>query len=322
MQPLAPMEPKRGEIIPSGSDWIAQIKWDGVRLLTYYDGARLQLFNRKKRERTQHYPELTDIRNYCRAKSVILDGEVIALGPDGKPSFHEVMRRDGIRRLERVPRMRQLVPVTFMIFDLLYADGSSLCRLPLHKRLELLETLVTPNECVQLVSSYADGVSLFNVMKENDMEGIVMKQRESPYVAGTKSDRWLKIKNYHDLIAVIGGFTVRDQVVNALLLGLYDADGRLWYIGHAGTGKLSQAEWRTLTALLHPTVTTEQPFANRPERHRDAYWVRPTVAVKVTYIEWTPGGALRQPSVQSVVDVPLRQCVFPGRDSPFNGYMT
>jgi bifunctional non-homologous end joining protein LigD len=82
------MEPKISDSIPAEKSWIGQAKWDGVRVLTYYDENEVTLFNRKKHERTYHYPELIEIQRYCRASSVILDGEIIALGSDGKPSFH------------------------------------------------------------------------------------------------------------------------------------------------------------------------------------------------------------------------------------------
>src|SRR4051812_46226333 len=110
MKPIIPMEPLSGELIPQGHEWISQVKWDGVRVLTYHDGHEVRLYNRKLHERTFHYPELTHIRSYCDADSVILDGEIIALGSDGNPSFHEVMRRDGIRRMEKVAQAKKVVP--------------------------------------------------------------------------------------------------------------------------------------------------------------------------------------------------------------------
>src|SRR3954471_6170842 len=102
LEPIFAMEPVSSATIQSGEDWIAQIKWDGVRILTYADDQEVRLYNRKKNERTLHYPEVTNISEYCTSHSVILDGEVIVLGEDGKPSFHDVMRRDGLRKLERL----------------------------------------------------------------------------------------------------------------------------------------------------------------------------------------------------------------------------
>lgn len=308
MEPILPMEPQSSDTIPQGEDWIAQVKWDGVRVLTYYDGQRVRLFNRKLNERTYHYPELHEIRSYCNAQSVILDGEIVALGSDGKPSFHEVMRRDGIRRMEKVSRYQSIVPVTYMIFDIIFLNGEWLNRMAFGERMEILQKVIHTGDQVQLVASEPDGETLFEVIRQHDMEGIVLKQIHSPYLIGEKKDVWRKVKNYHDLIAVIGGFTLNGGIVNAILLGLYDEQGQLWYIGHTGTGKLTQQEWRELTDQLRPGVIRERPFVNKPERESDAYWVRPELTVKIQYAEWTEGRALRQPSIQSIVDVQPTEC--------------
>lgn len=309
MEPVIPFEPVRKDEIPAG-DWISQVKWDGVRVLTYWDGNQVRLFNRKKNERTQNYPELLDIATFCAAESVILDGEVIALGPDGKPSFHEVMRRDGIRRYDRVPFMEKQVPVTYMIFDVLFYNGKWMLKHPLNERIDLLDKIVDPTEHVQLVSSHEDPETLFSVIEKQGMEGIVMKKPDSAYLIGEKKDIWVKVKNYKDLIAAIGGFTLNGDVVNAILLGLFDQEDRFYYIGHTGTGKLTSDEWRALTERLSPLVIKDRPFVNHPERQRDTFWVKPKVTVKIQFAEWTPGHVLRQPSIQSFVQIPVHECTF------------
>ncbi|WP_123042874.1 RNA ligase family protein [Cohnella candidum] len=313
MEPIYPFEPVISETIPTEPHWRHEIKWDGTRILTYHHQHGTKLFNRKQNERTRHYPELLEVPSYCKASSVILDGEVIALAADGKPSFHEVMRRDLIQKLHRVPEMQRSVPITYMIFDVVYCDGEWVNSRPLSERLELLHGIITPNEHVQLVASHGDGASLFEVMRQQSMEGIVCKDLRSAYALGGKDDRWRKVKNYGDVMAAIGGFTLNGGFVNAVLLGQYDGEGKLWYIGHTGTGKLTKAEWRDLTGILTPMMTNSSPFANRPDRHKDAYWVTPKLTAKVQYSEWRwqEGRALRQPSIQSFVNVPPEQCRLP-----------
>ncbi len=308
------MEPKSSSTIPKGNHWIAQVKWDGVRVLTYHEKPQVRLFNRKLRERTLHYPEITDVPSFCDAGSVILDGEVIALGPDGKPSFREVMRRDGVTRLERVEAVRKSVPIIYMVFDIIYLNGQWINTLPFSERTEILANVLRPNEHVQIVSSESDSQALWTVMKDYGMEGIVVKQKQSPYYIAQERDVWLKVKNYRDLIAVIGGFTLRGEIINSILLGLYDKEGKLWYIGHAGAGKMTQHDWRELTAALRPMAVPKPPFVNKPERHRDALWVQPQLTVKVKYAEWTEGGALRQPTIEGFTTVPPEEC----RVKPFN----
>lgn len=308
LTPVIPFEPVSTETIPQGEHWIAQIKWDGVRVLTYYDGENVKLYNRKVRERTFHYPELTTIQSYCTAHSVILDGEIIALGSDGKPSFHEVMRRDGIRRQERVKEIQKSVPITYMVFDVVHVNGKWINKRPLKERIEILSNIVMPNDHVQLVTVHHDADTLFEVVKQYQMEGIVMKDLNASYAFNGKDKRWQKKKNVQDLIAVIGGVTLRNGIVNAVLLGLYDDHGHLWYIGHAGTGKLTKAEWRELTERIKPLIAEKRTFVNQPERIKDAIWVKPVIAAKVQFMEWTNAKSLRQPSIQAFVDAAPEEC--------------
>lgn len=309
MHPIIPMEPINCETIPEGPNWIAQVKWDGVRIVTYFDGQETRLFNRRKNERTIQFPELADIQTYCKARSVILDGEVIALGSDGKPSFHEVMRRDGIRRPEKVSQAQKAVPITYMIFDVIFLDGEWIINRSLRERMSLLSEIIMPNEHVQLVPGNDNGQALYDVIQQHGMEGIVMKDLNSKYVIGGKEKQWQKKKYYRDTIAVVGGVTLRDNIVNALLLGLYDQEGHLFYIGHAGTGRFTQSDWRALTERIAPLTQQNSPFANKPSRVKGAVWLTPKITVKVQFAEWTEGFTLRQPSIQAVVDVPADHCV-------------
>lgn len=295
--------------LPDGEERIAQVKWDGVRMLTYYDGERVQLFNRKRNDRTAQYPELASIEAYCRAKSVILDGELIALA-DGRPSFHQIMRRDGLRRLGGLDAVRRAVPVTYMVFDILYCDGIWLTETPLRRRQELLTERLIPGEHIQPVASFLRPRELYRVVQEQGLEGIVVKDPDSTYAIGGKDARWQKVKNYQDLIATVGGVTLRAGTVNALLLGLYDDAGRFLYIGHAGTGKLTQEDWRLFTELADSLQSAKRPFANLPERSKDARWLAPVITVRIRYLEWTHHGTLRQPSIQAFLPADPRESTF------------
>jgi bifunctional non-homologous end joining protein LigD len=307
------MEPVSSEAIPNGEDWVAQIKWDGVRVLTYADDQEVRLYNRKKNERTLHYPEITNIRQYCKSRSVILDGEVIALGQNGKPSFHDVMRRDGLRKMERIKIAAESVPIIYMIFDVIYLNGEWIDHKPFHERNELLAEIIKTNEHIQLVPSVTEAESLFRAIKEQEMEGIVLKRTASPYAIGKKRDDWLKVKNYRDIIAVIGGFTLAHHTVNSILLGLYDNEGKLHYVGHTGTGKMSAGDWKDLTKELKEMVADHPPFKKKPPHHAHAVWVLPEKTVKIKFAEWTEGGAMRQPSIEGFIAVPPQECVLETR---------
>ncbi|MDD9266650.1 DNA ligase [Paenibacillus sp. GCM10023248] len=309
LNPVIPFEPVSTETIPEGKQWIAQIKWDGVRMLTYDDGHNVRLVNRRLNDRTLQYPEIASTRSYCKASSVILDGELIAL-KDGRPSFHEIMRRDGVRNAKNLPLAIKSVSVVYMIYDILFLNGKWLVDEELQERQRILSEVIHTNETIQLVPNYPDADALFAVMKQHDMEGVVIKDLQSKYLIGGKDKRWMKKKIVHDLIAVVGGVTKRGQLVNALMLGLYDASGQLWYIGHAGTGKLTQQDWRSLTDVVNGMTIGSKPFVNVPERSKDAIWIEPRITVKINYMEWTRDRNLRQPSIQAIVTASPEECGF------------
>lgn len=310
LKPIIPFEPVKTDIIPVGDEWVSQVKWDGVRLLTYYDGDTVRLFNRKLNERTYHYPELLNITTYCTANSVILDGEVIALGDDGKPSFPTVMRRDGIRRFEKVNDVRKHVPITYMVFDVIYYNGIWMNEQKLTDRMRRLKEIIVPSPFIQVVPSFTNSNELFEVIKAQGMEGIVIKNLNSPYFINGKNDRWQKKKNIQHIHAVVAGVTLRSGIVNSLLLGLYDEKNNLIYIGHSGTGKLKQKERIQLTTLIQPLIVNRSPFINKPERMKDSIWLKPILTVKVTFLEWLPTKRLRHPTVQAFVQVPPSKCKF------------
>ncbi|MGG1514024.1 DNA ligase [Paenibacillus oryzisoli] len=310
LEPIIPFEPIQSEKIPTGPNWIAQIKWDGIRMLTYFDGQSTRLWNRRRNERTLQYPELLDVRAYCTASSVILDGEIIAMD-DAKPSFHQIMKRESLRKEVNIAKARHQTPVTYMLFDLLMLNGEWVTDKPLAERQRLLERVIRPQPSLQLTPSVPDGRQLYELMKAHRMEGIVCKDLMSTYAIGGKDARWMKRKIFHDLYAVIGGVTYRDGTVNAILLGLYDREGRFVYIGHAGTGLVSREEWRQLTALVEGMKIPQHPFVNEPERNSKEWaWLAPQLTVKIQYMEWTPNGTMRHPSIQAFGGAELAACTF------------
>ena len=102
LKPVIPFEPESSKMIPSGKEWTHQIKWDGTRILSYHSNNQTRLYNRHLRDKTGQYPELVMGSSYCEGTSFILDGEVIALGEDGNPSFYEVMKRDRLTKMDEL----------------------------------------------------------------------------------------------------------------------------------------------------------------------------------------------------------------------------
>lgn len=299
-EPIIPFEPVMSDEIPDGKEWIHQVKWDGVRVLAYFEGTETRLFNRHGNERTAVFPEIARAQNYLSALSAIVDGEVIALDTSGKPSFHEVMRRDGISRMEKIPVLRREVPITYMIFDLIYRDGEWIDQVPLERRCDMLSDVLIETGQVRRVTSEEDGFALYQAVKQQGMEGIVSKNLNSKYLIKGKNGSWKKIKTERDLIAVIGGVTRRSSRFNALMLGLYNRQGQLVYIGRAGPGRLSEQQWQIFTNHVGLIKTSVCPFSNPPEAIKDVQWLKPDLTVKVVYREWTRGGNLRQPVIQAI----------------------
>lgn len=304
---VRPFEPISTEQLPSGDRWAAQIKWDGVRILAYYDGQTSRLVNRKGNDRTKQYPEFADITKYCRASSVILDGEMIAIEGQ-KPSFHAIMKRDGLRKEMELAKAARSVSVTYMLFDILYCNGEWVTDQSLEQRQKLLDSLIVPNNHLQICQNFPDSEQLFAIMKHNGWEGVICKDLDSKYAIGGKDSRWQKKKISRDLYAAIGGVTYRDGIVNALLLGLYDEAGRFLYIGHAGAGKFTDEDWRLMTKEAERLRLPQRPFFNLPQRVKGAAWMTPSLTVKVEYLEWTDGGTLRHPVLQSLANVPPEAC--------------
>lgn len=310
LKKIIPFEPVAASLIPSGEEWISQIKWDGVRIQTYFDGNEITLFNRKGHERTDHYPELRSATHLQGCRSAILDGEVISLDEDGLPSFRQVMKRDGIRKMDKVDALADTVPILYMVFDIIYLNGKWINNEPLSERLLKLEQTVRPNDHVQFVQSVKDGQALFEAVKQLNMEGIVSKDLSSKYEIGGKNGSWRKIKYFGDLIAVVGGVTYRGSRINSLMVGLYDNEGNLHYISHVGTGRLTQQEWKELTVFTESIKTADCPFRITPETARAHSWVEPVLTVKIQFMEWEKGRSLRQPSIISFVVADPYDCTF------------
>ncbi|KAB7673053.1 RNA ligase family protein [Bacillus sp. B1-b2] len=309
MNPIKPFEPIVTENIPTGDNWIGQVKWDGTRILVYNDGTKRELYNRKLNNRSKQYPEILQLDTYFHGENCILDGEVISLR-NGKPSFYDVMKRDRKKNIENISVLMEQVPITYMIFDILYLNNSWLVDLPLRERQHLLKKVISPTEHIQLVENFIDKEALFQVCMQNDLEGVIFKDLDSTYKISGKDGKWKKKKKEMDLMAVVGGVSYRDNIVNSLHLGLYDDKGELVYIGSAGSGKLTAKDWRDITKVITSIVISQAPFNRLPDV-KGANWIRPALTVKISFLEWTDANTLRHPVIESFVNMPIHDCVFP-----------
>jgi bifunctional non-homologous end joining protein LigD len=299
--------------------WLFEIKWDGYRSVAFLDGGKARLVSRNQNDMTSQYPELRDLPNYVRARTAVLDGEIVALDDSGRPSFSLMQQRTGISGAGRkVKAADRSVPIAYYVFDLLYLDGYDLTRVDLEKRKELLAGIIAGNGLVRYSDHHLEqGVALFEAAKQQGLEGIVAKRRNSCYEQ-KRSREWLKMKITRRQECVIGGYTDprgSREHFGSIILGLYDEKGRLLHVGQAGSGfteKTHEDMWRRLQKLR----TDRNPFASKVESTRGTHWVKPELVAEIKFTEWThetaDGGLkMRAPVYQGLrSDKPARECVF------------
>lgn len=278
-------------------DWFFELKWDGVRCLLVESGGSLTLRSRADHDMTDRYPDLDAIRT---GREVVLDGEIVALDAAGRPSFELLQSRMNVR-----PglRSRSLVPVSFVAFDLL-RNGHDIIDRPLEDRWAQLGDLDLPSPAVVPDRYEADPRGMWEFVVAHDLEGIVAKRRGSRYQPGVRSPDWRKIARFHQIRAIVGGFTPgeggRSSTFGALLLGLSEGS-RLRWVGAVGSG-FSESSLRAIRAALDEMTVAESPFAPDAGIPRGATWVAPHLVAVVRYKEWTTAGRLRAPSFQGFSD--------------------
>jgi bifunctional non-homologous end joining protein LigD len=298
-------------------DWLFEIKWDGVRAIATVvrpgagsDGSTT-LVSRNGNDITPAYPELAPLWERVLARNAVLDGEIVALDENGKPSFQRLQQRMHSRDLNAVARAAKRLPVTFVVFDILAVDGEPLCDEPLTRRLELLQELLVPGgPFVRSTAIPGDGTVMFEAARQQELEGLIAKRADSPYRPGKRSRDWRKLKIRRDVDAVIGGWLVgegtRANRLGALLVGLYD-EGVFRYIGRVGTG-FDDAELERLGELLDTHARDTSPFDTIPVR--TGRWVEPALVCHIEYGEVTDDNKLRHPSYKGIlVDKDPRECL-------------
>jgi bifunctional non-homologous end joining protein LigD len=305
IKPIKPFEPITTKAIPTGNNWIGQVKWDGTRILVYSTNNQIQIFNRNLNERSKQYPELMNPQEYSTSKQFIIDGEVIAL-KDGVPSFYEVMKRDRLRNIVKNKDILDSIPIVYMVYDILSINNEWITYLPLIERQKILHELIIPNNHIQIVENFTDTKSLFEACIDNDLEGAVFKDLESTYIINGKDSRWQKKKKNQDIVAVVGGVTIKNSIVKSLHLGLYNERDQLIYIGSVGTGKLTKEEWVSFTVGIRSIVRQNSPFEDF--FIKDSVWTEPLITVKVHFLEWTNGNKLRHPVIESFVTLNPAEC--------------
>jgi bifunctional non-homologous end joining protein LigD len=302
-----------------GAEWLFEIKWDGYRAIAFIDDGKLRLVSRNQNELTERFSELKDLPKFIKAKSAILDGEVVALDDGGRASFSLMQQRTGFRPGGRRGAAKADVPVLYYVFDLLYLDGYDLRKLPLEARKKTLASILITGDVLRYSDHYEkQGKALFEMARAKGLEGILAKKRDSIYQE-RRTHEWLKIKITHRLECVIGGYTEPEGSrahFGSIVLGLYDKQGRLIHVGQAGSG-FDQESLDEVWKLLKRRETKKSPFYGEVEALRKVYWVKPELVAEIEFAEWTGGtSAGSGPKLRAPVFLGLRDdkdpkdCVF------------
>jgi bifunctional non-homologous end joining protein LigD len=283
---IKPMLAKETDKAFNDKDWIFEIKWDGYRAIAEIKNGNVRLYSRNGNSFNDVYPlvvqELSKIKT-----DVTLDGEVVALDKEGKPSF----------QLLQDYRNNSSVILRYYVFDILSLQGKSTTNLALIERKKLLQKVIKKNEVVRL-SDYieTEGKAFFDETGKKNLEGIMAKKKDSFYVPGIRTANWLKIKHHKTLDAIIIGFTRprgNRHHFGSLILAT-KKEGELKYIGHTGSG-FNARLLSDVSKMLEPLVQAESPIKERIKTNMPATWVRPVLVCEVKYTEITNEGILRHP---------------------------
>jgi len=297
---LAPMKAVAGTL-PPDDGWVFEIKWDGMRILSFAtpSGVRLQSANQK--DVTVRFPELQALAEVLGDHAALLDGEVVANDENGQPSFSLLQGRMHVASESDAARLSVEVPIVYHVFDLLRLDDHDLCDLPYLDRRRLLAELIEPGPYWDVPPAHrGDGSDLLAAARAQGLEGLVAKREDSRYLPGKRSRQWLKVKIRNQQEFVVGGWAEgegsRRGRIGGLLVGYYDGTA-LRYAGRVGSG-LAEDDLQGLGARFEALAVDDCPFEPPPPRpfSRGATWVEPLTVVEVAFAEWTPEGRLRHPS--------------------------
>jgi bifunctional non-homologous end joining protein LigD len=293
---IKPMMATAAAELPTGPDWTYEVKWDGYRTMAVKDGQRVTLISRNLKDVTAQYPPVSAAVAALAARSATLDGELVALDENGRPSFQALQHRaTSVNR------------IVLYAFDLLTLNGEDLSRRPLDERRAALSRVVagSPVLLSEPLPGTADDIS--RAVRSLGLEGVVAKRRSSIYEPGKRSDAWVKVRFAKRQEFVVGGYKRSDRNFDSILVGYYDA--RLFmYAGKVRAGFTPHTR-ADLFARIERLETDKCPFVNLPssrtshwgegitaEDMKTLTWVKPIIVVEVAFAEWTRDGNLRHAS--------------------------
>jgi bifunctional non-homologous end joining protein LigD len=291
------MEPMHAELADAPfnrADWMWEPKLDGYRVLAFVSGDT-SLRSRRGLELAEQFPGLAE-ELAQQGPRMILDGELVAFGEDGKPSFSALQNRFQLKTARDIAAAERKAPVALYAFDLLHFDGVDLRQAAYADRRRYLAQCLLPSPRVRLVHAAEDGIALYSAALASGFEGVVGKRKQSKYEAGKRSSSWLKVKSTRSAEFVVGGYTKGKGArapLGALLVGTWEGK-KLRYASHVGSG-FDGGALAAVRARLEPLLRKTCPFAGQPALNAPAAWVEPQLVAEVKFQGWTEDGSLRAP---------------------------
>jgi bifunctional non-homologous end joining protein LigD len=292
---VTPMAALAVDALPEGPEWSYELKLDGYRALVIKDGASIRIRSRNDKDLMPMYPAVAAAGRRLQAEQAVIDGEIVAVDAQGRPSFQALQHRG----------THPSHTIVFYAFDLLHLNGEDMTAMPLEARRATLVGVI--EKCglllsLQLPGSVADIVKTVRAMR---LEGVVAKRKGSQYEAGERSGTWQKLKLEHQQEFVIGGYRpAGDNSVDALLVGYFD-EQELRFAAKVRAGLVPHIR-RELARKLKALQLGHCPFVDLPtdgssrwgggvsaEDMKEITWLKPELVAQVQFVEWTAENRLR-----------------------------
>lgn len=296
-EPIEPMLAASAEKPPASGEYLYEVKWDGIRALIALDDGQVTIRTRNKMDITNRFPELLIPEEAFRATTALFDAEIVCLDNAGKPVFKNVIHRMQQTAEGSIERARAKYPAVCYVFDCLYLDGRPIMNEPLIRRRTWLADAIKRGTPYRVSEVADDGEALFHAAAGLGLEGIMAKERNSPYQVGKRSPSWLKIKTRQTTECVIIGYTKgkgnREAEFGALHLAQSD-NGNLRYVGKVGTG-FDTKMMKEIFAELQSLKKIKRPVNEKPIDDSVSTYIEPKLVCEVQYASWTKDKMLREP---------------------------
>lgn len=282
---------------PFDSDkYIYELKFDGERCIAYLDNEKTVLKNKRNVLMLPKVPELAEIHKNVNVRC-ILDGE-LAVIKDGKPNFFEIQKRSMMSNPIKIEMAAKKYPACFTAFDILYYEDRQVTDLTLTERKEFLQKAVKSEDSRFAVSRHIEknGTAFYNLAKQQELEGIVAKRKDSKYYLDRRTKDWIKIKYLKDDDFIVLGYVPKENNMNSIILGQYK-NNQLIYKGHVTLG-VGGEPFRKIKSLDE----TNCPFSEVPKGNENAVWVKSELVCTVKYMMKTENGGMRQPVFKGLRD--------------------